>query len=260
MRTEQHHGATLRCVHITVFTTLACLAGTALMAQPAESANLAQNGGFEQLDKEPNTFDQLSRAGGWDDVTIGLCDLFSKEASVKNVGIPENFYGHIEPQEGAHYAGFFAWKDDQQRDYDGDPADPFKPGWSAYSEYPWTTLSAPLKEGHTYEVSFFVALAGNSDRAVAGIGAYFSTVKLKYQNRMFLKERAQVVEVKILKERDTWVEVKGTFKADGDERYLVIGTYPTAIFETQRIIEGPDNMFAYYYLDNIVVKEVEPEK
>lgn len=254
--TAEQRSPLARCSRLIGATALACLSASGLTAQPAEGGSLVRNGGFEQLSKEPNTFDQLSRAEGWGDVTIGLTDLFSKSASVKTVGIPDNFYGRMEPKEGAHYAGFFAWKDDQRRDYDGDPADPFMPGWNAYSEYPWTTLAAPLKEGHTYEISFYVALAGNSDRAVAGIGAYFSTVELKYNNRMFLKERPQVVEDGILDERGEWVEVKGKFKADGGERFLVIGTFPTAIFETKRIIEGTDNQFAYYYLDHIVVKEV----
>ena len=69
-----------------------------------------------------------------------------------------------------------------------------------------------------------------------------------------------MVEVKILEERDKWVEVKGTFKADGGERFLILGTFPTALFETKRIIEGPDNQFPYYYLDHIVVNEVEQEE
>lgn len=230
------------------------------VAQGGEVQNLVPNGSFEEINREPTTFDQLSRAQGWDNVTIGMAELFSTKASVKTVGIPENFYGSIEPQDGERYAGFFAWKDDQRRDYDSDPEDPFRPGWSAYSEYPWITLPRLLKEGQEYEVSFHVALAGNSDRAVAGIGAYLSPLKLNYQNRSFLRERSQVVEVKILKERNTWVEIKGRFKAEGNEEYLIIGTFPTAIFDTERIIEGHDNQFAYYYLDNVVLREVHGEE
>jgi hypothetical protein len=227
----------------------------AALAQSADG-NLVVNGGFETVDKEPTTFDQLTRAQGWGDVTIGLAELFSKEAKEKTVGIPANFYGNMEPAEGAHYAGFFAWKDDQRRNYEGDPQDPFMPGWNAYSEYPWTKLSQPLKEGHVYEISFRVALAQNSDRAIAGIGAYVSPVELNYPNRSFLKERPQVVEEKMLDQRGVWTEVKGTFTADGGEQYLVLGTFPTAIFETKRIIEGLDNQFAYFYLDQVVLKEV----
>ena len=228
-------------------------------AQEEGSGNMLLNGGFEIVAKEPVTFDQLNRADGWDCVTLGMGELFSKAAPPKTVGIPINFYGNIEPFEGAHYAGFMAWKDDQRNNFGGEPDDPFRPGWNAYSEYPITELPATLKEGHTYEVSFQVALAGNSDRATAGIGAVLSPVRLHYQHRAFLGERPQVVEEKVLEERDKWVEVKGRFKADGDERYLIIGMFPTAIYETKRIIQGPDNQYAYYYLDNVVLREVMAE-
>ena len=101
-----------------------------------------------------------------------------------------------------------------------------------------------------------MALAGNSDRAIAGLGAFFGPDRLVYPNRTFMRERPQVVEEKILDQRGVWTEIKGDFTADGGERFLVIGTFPTAIFETKKIIEGPDNQYAYYYLDNVVVKEV----
>ncbi|MBP8822904.1 MAG: hypothetical protein KBH07_04615 [Flavobacteriales bacterium] len=234
----------------------AMLATLGSRAQGPTTGSIVLNGGFEVFDKAPNTFDQLSRADGWEHVTIGMAEAFTKGASVKTVGIPENFYGTMEPFEGEHYAGFVAWKDDQRNNFSGDPEDPFLPGWNAYSEYPITELPITLKEGHTYEISFHVALAASSDRAMSGIGALVTPLKLRYQNRSFLSERPQVVEEKILEERGKWVEVTGRFTADGNERYLVIGTFPTAIFETKRIIEGPDNQYAYYYLDGVSLREV----
>jgi hypothetical protein len=242
--------------HTLLLSAFSLLPVSAALAQTPIGPDLVPNGGFEMLDKEPKTFDQFSLASYWGNVTIGYPELFSSSASVKTVGIPENFYGTIQPVEGAHCAGFFAWKDDKQRDYDGDPQDPFEPGWSAYSEYPWIELTAPLVEGHVYEVTFHVALAGNSDRAISGIGAFLSTLELHYQNRRFMTERPQVVEDKVLDQRGVWTEVKGTFKADGGERFLILGTFPTAIFETKNIIEGPDNQFAYYYLDQVQLREV----
>ncbi|MEO8734719.1 MAG: hypothetical protein ABI373_10345 [Flavobacteriales bacterium] len=244
----------------TLTISLIVLALPAAFAQTPIGPNLVPNGGFEMLDKEPKTFDQLSLASGWGNVTIGYSEVFSSTANVKTVGIPENFYGTIKPLEGAHYAGFFSWKDDKQRNYEGDPQDPFEPGWNAYSEYPSIELLSPLKEGHTYEITFHIALAGNSDRAVSGIGAYVSPLELHYQNRKFMTERPQVVEDTIVDQRGIWKEVKGMFKADGGERYLIIGTFPTSIFETKRIIDGPDNQYAYYYLDEIELREVSPEK
>lgn len=235
---------------------IACVSTFTLHAQSFVNKELVFNGSFELVNKPPTTFDQLDRAEDWNTVTLGLAELFDKTAKAKTVGIPENFYGKIDPVDGDHYAGFFSWKDDQRFNYDGDPQDPFKPGWNSYSEYPQVRLNAPLKEGHTYELSFSVALAQNSDRAISGIGAFVSPVKLDYPNRSFLKERPQVVESDLMEERGKWVEIKGTFKADGGEQYLVIGTFPTAIFETKRIIEGADNQFAYFYLDHISLQEV----
>lgn len=226
------------------------------MAQTANGKELVVNGGFEHVTKEPKTFDQLDRAEGWATVTLGQSEVFDKTASEKTVGIPANFYGKIDPAEGSRYAGFVAWKDDKRWDYEGGAEDPFTPGWSSYSEYPWTKLTEPLKDGHTYRISFKVALAQNSDRAIAGIGAYVSTVPLNYQNRSFLTERPQVVDVKMMEQRGEWVEVTGTFKAFGGEQYLVLGTYPTAIFLTKHLIDGPDNQYAYFYLDQVSLKEV----
>ena len=240
----------------TLTTSLVLLTLQAAFAQTPIGPNLVPNSGFEMLDKDPKTFDQLSYATGWKNVTIGYSEAFSSTAGVKTVGIPENFYGNIEPVEGEHYAGFFAWKDDKQRNYSGDPQDPFEPGWNSYSEYPCIKLLSPLKEGHLYEITFHIALAGNSDRAVSGIGAYVSQEELHYQNRKFMTERPQVVEDSILVERNVWKTVTGTFKADGKESYIIIGTFPTAIFETKHIIEGPDNQYAYFYLDQIELREI----
>jgi len=239
---------------------LVFLAIETALAQTPIGPNLVPNPGFEMLNKEPKTFDQLSLASGWANITLGYSEVFSSSASEKTVGIPENSYGSIKPMEGEHYAGFFSWKDDKQRDYEGDPQDPFEPGWSAYSEYPSIELLSPLKEGHTYEITLHIALAGNSDRAVSGVGAYVSKLDLHYQNRKFMTERPQVVEDSIIVDRNVWKEVKGTFKAEGGERYFIIGTFPTEIFETKRIIEGTDNQYAYFYLDQIELREVSPEE
>lgn len=227
-------------------------------AQEPPGGNLVPNGSFEQAAKGPITFDQIAFADGWGNATLAQPELFDRQAAVKTVGIPENTYGTMEPQDGERYVGFMAWKDDQRRDYEGGTRDPFKPGWNAYSEYPEVELLQTLEEGATYEISFHVALAQNSDRAVAGIGALVSPLKLAYPNRGFLKERPQVVTEEILAERGKWLEIKGTFTADGDERFLAIGLFPTAIFETRRIIEGADNQYAYYYLDNIVLRKIDP--
>lgn len=222
---------------------------------------LVRNGGFENVDKDPNTYDQLNLATGWRDATLGLSDLFSAEASPKTVGIPVNDYGDIKPFEGEYYAGFCGWKADIQRNYESyDQSDIFKPAWNAYSEYIKGELIKPLVEDSTYELTFHVALASNSDRSIMGVGAFFSELDLSYNNRKFMEEDPQVYHTKIIGERNTWTEVKGTFVADGKEQYIILGVFPYVGLESKNMIEGPDNRYAYYYIDGISLKQVSKEK
>lgn len=240
---------------------LSLIAITTLATAQDRTLELIRNGGFEMMDKEPNTYDQLKNATGWRDATLGLADLFSTKASTKTVGIPLNDYGDIKPFEGEYYAGFCGWKADVQRNYDAyDQTDIFKPAWGAYSEYIKGELVQPLMEDSTYELTFHVALAGNSDRSIMGVGAYFSEIDLTYQNRKFMEEDPQVYYTKIIDERNKWVEVKGTFVADGKEQFIILGVFPYVGLESKNMVEGPDNRYAYYYIDGISLKLTAPEK
>lgn len=222
---------------------------------------LVRNGGFEVIDGKLSTYDQLRQALGWHNCTIGLSDVFAKGLSPKTVGIPVNDYGAMDPKEGEHYAGFFAWKDDMKKNWGaGNNEDPFEPGWAVYSEYLQSELIEPLVEGRTYELSFWVALSGNSDRAVNSIGAYCSPVELKENNRKFLSERPSVATDKMLNAKGEWVQIKDTFIADGGEKYIIVGVFPYMGFEAQNVSVDYDNKYAYYYLDGITLKQVEPVK
>jgi len=224
------------------------------------AANLVPNGSFEVVTDKPYTYDQLKVAEGWTNVTLGLSEVFDSTASFKTVGLPLNDYGSIQPTDGSRCAGFFAWKDDMRRNWEGGAEDPFTKGWSAYSEYLMIPLEKPLEAGKNYTFSMQVALSGNSDRAVSGIGAYFSPVPLRGEHRRFLQEKAQVATEDLALERGTWTTVKDSFEADGGEAYLIIGVFPYVGFDTKRIIEGPDNQYAYYYLDQLDLKLVTSEQ
>jgi hypothetical protein len=160
-----------------------------LTANAQTAFELVSNGGFEVVTAQPTTFDQLDLVEGWSNVTIGLSDVFDSTAAAKTVGLPENMYGKVNPSEGGRCVGFFAWKDDKRRTWEPGHSDPFMQGWSSYSEYLMTQLTAPLEEGREYAFSMDVMLAGGSDRAVSALGGYFSPEPLKYQHRRFLQER-----------------------------------------------------------------------
>lgn len=233
--------------------------GMALAQEPGP--DLVSNGGFETRSPEAKTWDQLDRASGWSNANGGSVDVFTKMGTAKNVGIPDNDLGSSAAQEGESYAGFVAWKDDMRPNFkrlmNGRDEKPFKEAWNQYSEYLQTAISSPLTPGQKYDISFWVKLSDKSDRAVNGIGAYCSPVELTYNHRHHLAELADVKSEAVLDNKKDWVEVKGTFVADGDEKYLIIGAFGPNM-EKKDVIEGADNQRAYYYIDGISLR-LKPE-
>ena len=230
------------------------LLSVAAMAQEA-GVNLIKNGGFEELTTPVRTWDQLDHASGWSNANIASADLFSKDACPTTVGIPDGEVGTgASAFDGEHFAGFVAYKDDQRHNWKrflSGKEDPFRPAYQKYSEYLETALDAPLTAGQKYDVTFRVKLANGSDRAVSGIGAYLSPIELKYNHRHFLEEKPQVSTAKIVDNKQDWTVVTGTFTAEGNEKYVVIGAFTNGGFESSKVIDGADNQRAYYYLDGV---------
>lgn len=224
--------------------------------------NLIANGDFQQISRKVTTWDQLDRADGWSNANAGSVDLFGAGACANSTGSPNNALGSSAAFSGDHYAGFVAFKDDQRwnpkRSVNGRSEEATRPAWNQYSEYLQTALNAPLAAGQDYEVSFRVKLAQESDRAVAGIGAHLSPAALAQRTNAHLTMMPEVFTRTVISERGNWTEVKGVFKAEGDERFLVIGAFPAAGLEPQKVIEGGDSQRAYYYIDGISVR-LKPE-
>lgn len=242
-------------------TSAGLLAAIGLMAQSA-GPNLVPNPGFEEFSEPVTTWDQLDRASGWSNANGGSCDIFTDVAKTSTVGVPENELGsNATAPEGKYYAGFVAYKDDMRPNWgrvlDG-KEDPYRPAYQNYSEYMQRELSAPLTAGQEYDITMKVRLASNSDRAVSGIGAYCSPVALAYNHRHFLTEKAQVTSKGVVSDKQNWTEIKGSFVADGTERFIVIGAFPAAGMEKTKVIEGGDSQRAYYYIDGISLT-VHPE-
>lgn len=222
--------------------------------------NLVKNPGFEEVTKAVTTWDQLDRAAGWNNANGASCDLFDKGACY--VSIPDNELGTGTPAfEGEHYAGFVAFKEDQRINWKflfNDQAEPRNAGFQQYAEYLQGELTAPLTAGQQYDISFRVKLANGSDRAVSGIGAYCAPAKLAYNHLHYLAEKPQVAVSNMLNDKQNWAEVKGSFVADGTEKFIIIGAFPSAGMEKTKALEGADNQRAYYFVDGVNVS-IHPE-
>lgn len=232
------------------------------LAAQDQHPNLIPNGDFLSVQSTATTWDQLEHASGWSNANAGSVDLFSRQAGTRNTGIPTNAMGSSEPFSGDHYAGFVAFKDDRRwnpsRLWNGREEEPTRAAWNSYGEYLQIALSAPLTAGQDYAVSFRVKLAGESDRAVAGIGALFSPAALAEPTSAHLQGMPEVFTTTAITDRANWTEVTGVFKADGDERFVLFGAFPAAGLEPVKVIEGGDSQRAYYYIDGISVR-LKPE-
>lgn len=243
------------------FTTLAT-AAIAAHSILAQGPNLVKNSGFEEFSKPVHTWDQLERATGWSNANIGTCDVFEKTAC--HVAIPDNDLGTGTPAfEGEHYAGFVAYKEDMRQNWKSmfwSDEDWRNPGYQNYAEYLQTELAAPLTAGQEYDISFRVKLSNGSDRAVSGIGGYCSPTSLAYEHPHYVNEKPQVGAGKVISDKQNWTEVKGTFTADGTEKFLILGAFPSAGMEKVKALEGADSQRAYYYIDGIsLVIHPEPD-
>jgi len=230
------------------------------LAALAQGPNLVKNPGFEELSRPVHTWDQLSRATGWSNATIGTCDLFDKSACYTS--IPDNDLGTGTPAyEGERYAGFVAYKEDMRQNWKSmfwKDEDFRNPGYQNYAEYMQAELIAPLTKDQQYDISFRVKLSSGSDRAVSGLGGYCSPAVLAYKHPHYVNEKPQVSTAKLVNDKQNWTEVKGTFTADGTEKFLVIGAFPSAGMDNSKAVEGADSQRAYYYIDGVNVS-IHPE-
>ena len=226
---------------------------------------MVMNGGFEDLSSSVTTWDQLSHATGWSNANAGSCDVFQKDCKDKSVAIPDNELGSAAPIAGEHYAGFVAYKDDQKHNWKrtmlgSTDHERWIPAYQEYSEYMQMELAAPLEAGKEYDISVRVSLGDESDRAVSALGAYASPVRLAFHHRHYLDVKPQVWSKEVVKNKQDWTEIKGTFKADGGERFIVIGAFPAAGMDKVPVIDGGDSQRAYYFVDDVsLVVHPEPD-
>jgi len=66
-----------------------------------------------------------------------------------------------------------------------------------------------------------------------------------------LDVKPQVFSAQPITDKAGWVEVKGEFVAEGSEQYIIIGAFPAAGMEATKVVDGPDNQRAYYFVDGI---------
>lgn len=125
-------------------------------------------------------------------------------------------------------------------------------------EYIQIQLKEPLVIGQGYYAEFYVSHLPRSIQ-INGIGMFFSESKIKVKTDALLNFKPQVMAEDILSAPEhKWIKVSGNFIAETEADYLLIGNFLADSLTANRIPFSNCLNYAYYYIDDVVVKKTDP--
>lgn len=231
---------------VALISTLCLLVDTSIYAQVLQ--NMVKNPSFEQYRKVPTDLGEWGMVDYWSSPTEASPDYFHKRASGKNVDVPYNKMGRCTPRSGHAYTGIYAYASRYLK--------------RNFREYVQLELKQPLLTGNTYCVKAHVFLAQSSNRAVGALGMTGSKIRTNQKSELPIATKNMTYMLQDdrspLDERK-WVEISCEYKAQGGERYIILGNFDDdRTTKVSGAIENdtfrnPHVDFAYYYLDDICV-------
>lgn len=125
-------------------------------------------------------------------------------------------------------------------------------------EYVQIQLAEPLVPNQNYELEFYYNHLPRSLQ-INNIGAYFSKKKLNTKIEEPLNMNADVFSAEILSANGAWKKFSKKFIAKADADYLILGNF----FSDNQTLTKPSGKsdglnFAYYYIDDVVLKKIPP--
>ena len=222
---------------------------SSLISFYSSSQNLVPNPSFEDVNCPtgytgwPNQIEKW--VNYWYAANCTSPDPMTNCSNFGNTSVPDVWFGHQEARTGTNYLGFSFYYLDTIPWY----------------EYVGTQLISPLKAGKFYNVSFWLSCADKVRYASDAVGIYFSDTIIKCEdtlgmNGAILSFTPQIRQKKgvFIKDTTNWVQISGTYKALGGEKYIIIGCFEP-LNENNIFDFGTGNPRCYYYLDDISVTE-----
>ncbi|HXC06875.1 MAG TPA: hypothetical protein VNZ86_19085, partial [Bacteroidia bacterium] len=217
-----------------------------VMAVPSQSqVNLITDPGFEQYSACPTNEGGLVLSSGWDTLRAGggglpalmtKCCLSGNGCSVPyNLGFQQGFQY---PRTDSSYA---AWALYQNTSF-------------VTREYIQNKLVRKLTAGKTYCLKYYINLNNASQYAIDQIGAYFDDGSISTPWAAVSTVIPQIVTAPGIFYKDTlnWVQISGTYTANGTEQYLTLGNFKTnALTDTLTANTSAPRIIAYYNIDDV---------
>ena len=210
------------------------------------SQNLVPNPSFEDYTDCPYSDNQVHFAEPWTNPGALTPDFFhtcSNNFTSSIVGVPDNFVGYQMSKTGDGYAGIYCFDNEEQG-----------------SEYIQVELIDTLKTDQLYEVKFYAVLSKGSKYAINSLSLYFSEEEVSSMDISFPYFNPQITANNFITSKDEWVEVKGCYRAKGDEKFIIIGNFNhNSDTEYEEVVDGQSmfSKFSYYYIDDVSIEAID---
>ncbi|MEO6833912.1 MAG: T9SS type A sorting domain-containing protein [Chitinophagaceae bacterium] len=235
---------------------------TALNYSAVGQVNLVPNGDFETLSRCPEIQDQIDAAVGWGSIYVqplnisclpDYCHTCNNNIPQSTLKVPLSRAFYQNPHSGNGMVQMAMY-------WEG-----LHGGLSQYHDYLQAKLTAKLKAGKRYCVSYYVNLEEGSTYAVNEIDAYFDNGTIDTSKNCEFPHIPSAPQIRsgntVYADTMKWVKIEGSFIAVGTETHITIGNFYT---DAQTVIaKQPHNAYtdnfgavvAAYLIDDISVVE-----
>jgi hypothetical protein len=213
------------------------------LAGSLTAQNLVTNPGFEDIANCSTGFlppgSNISDAESWLSPNTASADHFNACHTTFSINLstPNNFMG-IQEAIDSSYAGLITFEDTSLT--------------SNYREYIQVPLTEPLAAGVTYSIGYYCSLAEDAQFASGNLAMHLSE-NAPSQGDQYMIDLESHLESDIITETGSWVQVHGSYTAQGGESYVTLGNFHT---DTETDLEDLGSGFfvrAYYYVDEVYV-------
>jgi len=185
----------------------------------------------------------------WYSASVGSPDYFSEQPDIfcSTSYVPQNQVGFQYARTGVAYVGI------------GVSTEHITPNHINRREYVGGELSDTLKQGHEYCVSFYVSVAEEFKYVVDGIGLYLSVdsaVDYTINTNLSFVPQIENPSGNIIYDTLNWVQISGTYIANGGEKYLTIGNFKddaNTMIDSVNLSVPLGAHEAYFFIDDVSV-------
>ena len=208
----------------------------------ADAQNLVLNPSFEDTIACTGTYAMPCNYWYW--ATYGSPDYFSEQPDINCVvPAPQSTAGFQYARTGIAYVGLGLFTQH------------IIPTFINKREYVGGILLDTLRQGHEYCVSFYVSVAEKCKYVTDGIGLYLSVdsaVDYTINTNLSFVPQISNPAGNIIYDTLNWVQISGTYIANGGEKYLTIGNFKD---DANTMIDSTSSTgnSAYFFIDDVSV-------